>query len=287
MLGQGTRSSQWNVGKGLDCSRGSNLCGRIHESHANFAPHQLTEYANDMHCTEMLANAPHVYLGSTRDRYCNWQFMEYLKDKYCYQAVNDIWTSSTKGNDPFDNIRTTRGWTIGELNDFLGEWATHNVTWDYKASGAAMRSSYGKITDRSRPERRLRTTALEPLDDDYAANRRFQSPYFWAPQRWGYNVVHLVPDAGATSVTVRFRGVTQAAANSDWRWGLVATDSALTKSRYSALQSGSDAELSFCVGTGESVWLVVMGTPSVQQHIVSIGSDRGVLRAERARSENW
>ena len=34
----------------------------------------------------------HLYLGSTRDRYCNWQFMEYLKDKYCNSAVNAIWT---------------------------------------------------------------------------------------------------------------------------------------------------------------------------------------------------
>ena len=33
---------------------------------------------------------------------------------------------------------------------------------------------------------------------------------------------------GAQSVTVTFRGVLQMAANSDFRWGLVATDSAIT-----------------------------------------------------------
>ncbi len=78
----------------------SNTCGWIYESHANFMPHQLDEYRGDVHCSELSVNAPHLYLGSTRDRYCNWQFMEFLKDKHCYSAVNEIWTSSPS-NDPF------------------------------------------------------------------------------------------------------------------------------------------------------------------------------------------
>ncbi|SEU18065.1 hypothetical protein SAMN05443639_10933 [Stigmatella erecta] len=197
-------------------------------------------------------NAPHVYLGSTRDRYCNWQFMEFLKDKSCYSAVNELWTSSPS-NDPFSQIMKTQGWTISQLNDFFGEWAMHNVTWDYKDppptaggnQGPTYRSRYGSITAKSRPEQRLRLTQLEPLDGDYAARRRFVTPGAWAPQRWGYNIVRLYPDAGATSVTVTFRGVTQGGADSDWRWGLVATDSAITTPRYSTLQRGSDASLEF------------------------------------------
>ena len=105
--------------------------------------------------------------------------------------------------------------------------------------GALFRSNgnYGPITDTSKPERRLRTVRMEPLD---AANRRYVVPTLQAPQRWGYNVVRLYPDAGATTVTVTFRGVVQTAATSDWRWGLVATGRRLTKPRYSAIQSGSD-----------------------------------------------
>src|SRR6185503_13737456 len=78
----------------------------------------------------------------------------------------------------------------------------------------------------------------------------------------------LFPDAGATSVTVTFRGVTQGGANSGWRWGLVATDSGITTPRYSALQRGSDAELTFCVNPGESLWLVVTAAPTVIQKII-------------------
>jgi hypothetical protein len=203
--------------------------------------------------------------------------MEYLKDKYCYKAVNDIWTAATPSNDPFSNIMSTRGWSISQLNDFMGEWAMHNVTWDYQDpapestaggnQGTLYRSNtgYATITDTSKSERRLRLTRLEVMD---AANRRYAVNTLQAPQRFGYNVVRLYPDAGATSVTVTFRGVTQAAASSDWRWGLVATDAAITKSRYSTMQRGSDGALSFCVNAGEALWLIVVGTPSVQSKIV-------------------
>jgi hypothetical protein len=278
-IGPGATADHWGLAhefthalqsttRGLNCSSGPNYCGWIWESHANFMPHQLPEFASNVHCSEMLANMPHLYLGSTRDRYCNWQFMEYLKDKACYSAVNNIWTSPTTSNDPFDNIRTGQGWSVAQLNDFFGEWAMHNVTWDYDVSTGAFRNTYGPITDKSRPERRLRLTQLEPLDGQWASDRRFFSPFFWAPQRWGYNVVRLTPDAGATSVTVTFRGVVQSGANSDWRWGLVATTSSFTEPRYSSLQRGASGELRFCVSPGDNLFLVVMATPSVQQRIV-------------------
>lgn len=261
-----------SVHGGMICNQ-SNTCGWIFESHANWQAQQLPEYrTTNVHCSEMLPNAPHLYLGSSRDRYCNWQFMEFLKDKYCYSAVNSIWTG-TPSNDPFTSIRNARGWNVSQLNDFFGEWAMHNITWDYQnpapSSGgnqsATFRSSYGAITDTSKVERRLRTTRLDPLD---AANRRYVVPALQAPQRWGYNIVRLYPDAGATSVTVTFRGVIQGAASSDWRWGLVATNTGITTPRYSAVQRGSDGELTFCVTPGEPLFLVVTGAPSVQQAIV-------------------
>jgi hypothetical protein len=261
--------------KGLACGGSSNYCGWIYESHANWRAQQLPEYhTTNVHCSEMLANAPHLYLGSTRDRYCNWQFMEFLKDKYCYDAVNAIWTAPTPSSDPFDNIASTRGWTLSQLNDFFGEWAMHNVTWDYQDpapestagmnQGALFRSSYGDITDVSKPERRLRTTRLEVLD---AGNQRYAVPSLQAPQRYGYNIVRLYPDASAQSVTVVLRGVVQAEANTDFRWGLVATDAAITTARYSKLVSGTDGTLTFCVAASESLFLVVTATPSVATHI--------------------
>lgn len=250
---------------GLACGQ-SNTCGWIFESHANFTPHQLPEYQGNVHCSEMLPNAPHLYLGSTRDRYCNWQFMEFLKDKYGPEAVTQIWT--TAGSDPLTNIQTSRGWSLSQLNDFIGDWAMHNVVWDYKATPEAFRNAYGNITLADRAERMRRLMPLEALDGDWAANRRFASPFYGAPQRFGYNVVRLYPVSGATTVTVKFRGVDPSRSDADFRWGLVATNTQFTSARYSALQKGLDADLSFKVDPGEPLFLVVAATPAVFKSIV-------------------
>ena len=256
-----------SVSGGLSCGTGPNTCGWIYESHANWSAHQVPENQTNVHCSEMFDNMPHMYLGSTRDRYCNWQFMEYLKDKYGYQAVSGIWTGTATA-DPFTKIMADQNWTVSQLNDFLGEWAMHNITWDYQVnSGADFRSTYGNITANNVAERRLRLTQLESLDANWATNREFVSPFYWAPQRWGYNVVRLYPTSGASTVTVTFRGVIQAGANTDFRWGLVATNTGFTTSRYSKLQHGTDGSLTFKVNTGEPLFLVVMGTPSVFQSI--------------------
>jgi hypothetical protein len=258
-----------------DCGAGG--CW-IHESHANFMPHQLPEFRDEVHCSEMLVNAPHLYYGSTRDRYCNWQFFEFLKDKYCYSAINQMWTSTAPAGqrDPWNKLALARGWSIEQLNDEFGQWALHNVTWDYKnpppTSGtkqdAVYRAAYGPVDNKQFTERRLRLTALEALDASWATNRRFVSPAAWAPQRWGYNVTRLIPDAGAEQVTVTFRGVLQPAANSGFRWGIVATDAGITTPRYSPLQRGTEGTLSFCTKPGESLWLVVVATPSAIQKVI-------------------
>lgn len=254
-----------NYNGGMACNQ-SNTCGWIFESHANFTPHQLPEYQGDVHCSEMLPNAPHLYLGSSRDRYCNWQFMEYLKDKHGSEAVTQIWT--TPGADPFTNIQSSRGWSVSQLNDFIGDWATHNVVWDYKATPAAFRTNYGNITSADKAERMRRLMPLEALDNNWAANRRFASPFYGAPQRFGYNVVRLYPVNGATTVTVKFRGVNQSGSDADFRWALVATNTQFTSARRSALQKGLSADLTFAVNPGEPLFMVVAATPSAFKTIV-------------------
>ncbi|MBT2117170.1 avirulence protein [Dyella sp. LX-66] len=251
---------------GLGCPD-SDTCGWIAESHANYTAHQLPEYTANPHCTEMLANVSYLYLGSSRERYCNWQFMEFLKDKYGAAATTAIYT--TGGVDPFTNLMSSRGWTLAQLNDFFGDWAMHNVTWDYKVSAAGFRSSYGNIVATDKAERTHRLMPMEALDADWASNHRFVSPFYGAPQRFGYNIVRLYPTAGAGTVTVKFRGVDQPGSNADFRWGLVATDAQFTTSRYSQLHRGLDDQLTFKVNPGEPLFLVVTATPSVYQTIVA------------------
>lgn len=286
-VGPGALTDHWGLAHewthALQCmTPGFPECGAggcwLNESHANFMAHQLPEYRDEVHCSEMLGNAPHLYYGSTRDRYCNWQFFEFLKDKHCYAAVNELWTAQSPAGrrDPWGKLLSNMGWDIEQLNELFGEWAQHNITWDYQDpppaepthQGPVYRAGYGPITDTSRPERRLRLTSLEPLGAESPGDRRFVSPYFWAPQRWGYNVVRLHLEAGASRVKVTFRGVLQPEADVGFRYGLVATNAELTSARYSQLGRGTDGELDFCVSPGESLWLVVTATPTTLQRII-------------------
>ena len=255
-----------------DC--GGKGCG-IYESHANFMAHQFIP--DNFHCSDMLVNAPHLHYGNSRNRYCNWQFFEYLKDKYSIDLVNAMWSYPAQPGrgDPWQKLMDIQGWDIDAMNKVFGEWAMHNVSWDYQnpdgsPEGEAFRAAYGAVNqDQSwHTERTLRLTRLESLGADWQTTHRFVSPYYWAPQRWGYNIIRLYPEPGKQDISVKFRGVIQNGAHSDWRWGVVLTNHALTETHYSDLQKGHDGELTVCVDDDQEVYLVVMATPTQYQKIV-------------------
>jgi hypothetical protein len=271
----------------------SPFSGWLFESHANWMTHQLPEFRGDTHCSVLSVNYPHLYFGSTRVRYCNWQFLEFVKDRYGYQAINDIWARAPrKGDpaaataDPVEVLMHNRGWTLAQLNDAFGAWALHNANWDYtnpdgSDQGAVYRSKYGGYAPQD-GDRLLRSTMLEPVD---LARRRFAVPAAWAPQRWGYNIVRLHPDAGAGSVAVSFRGIVQTASataslpgladepatipapSSGWRWGLVAVG-ADGRSRYSALGRDARSEATIALQPGDTaLYMIVVAAPDTFQHI--------------------
>ncbi len=258
------------------------------ESHAEWMTHQM--YLDQVGCSDQLVSAPHLYYGSTRDRYGNWQFWEYIKDTFGYAAINDIWSKATKPGlpataleDPLLVLARNQGWKTTGLNDQFGLWAMHNVTWDYK-NGDVLRKSYGSYDDVT-GIRRNRVSILAPVDGKMG---RYAIPDYRAPQRFGYNLVRIDPDESGNvrSVAVQFRGIVQnapnvptfdqkfenepksvPAPNSDWRWGLVAVDDQ-GKPRYSALQRGATSQVVFPLRANEKqVWLVVAATPSEYQRI--------------------
>jgi hypothetical protein len=98
-------------------------------------------------------------------------------------------------------------------------------------------------------------------------------------------MIKLVPDSGATSVTVSFRGLVQSAPAtttlpgladepssvpnpaSGWRWGLVAIG-ADGKSRYGDLMRGASAQTTFAVRPDDrKLYMVVLGAPTEFQYI--------------------
>ncbi|MDF2638668.1 MAG: avirulence protein [Novosphingobium lindaniclasticum] len=284
-----THALQAATGRLMD----SPYTGWLFESHANWMTVQLPEFRENTHCSVLLKQYPHLYYGSTRSRYCNWQFLEYLKDTYGFEAVNAIWRTAPGKQDParltadpFSVLQANQGWSQARLNDVFGDWALHNANWDYtnpdgSDQGAVFRRNYGSY-DQTTDANIRSATVLDPID---LKRRRFAVPELWAPQRWGYNVVKLHADAGRDNVTVTFRGVVQqnsAAASmpgladepemvpppaSDWRWGVVAVG-ADGKSRYTPLQRGAKGAATIAVLSGDTgLYLVVMATPSQMQKI--------------------
>jgi len=233
-LGSGALTDTWGLAheyahgmQGIAGWMGNNShTGWIAESHANWMAHQV--YPTNAHyCSEALINFPYLYYGSTRDRYCNWQFLEHLKEEfgggYAGAAeVNRIWTESV-GDDgtearmlqtPFTAMMMVFDWSLDSLNKQFGKFAMKNATLEYAPEKKTLyKNTWGDYEFETRRttgwgdiyRRHPRVTMLNVLD---SANNRYISPSYWAPQRLGYNLVRIYPDS-AGKVTVKFRGIVQ------------------------------------------------------------------------------
>ena len=295
--------------------------GWFAESHANWMAHQYNP--NDAHCSEYLINYPYLYYGSTRDRYCNWQFLEHLKEEFGgghkgAHEVNRIWMESIRdGEDgrmeqtPFTAMMMVYGWTLDSLNQQFGKFAMKNATLEYTpAKKALYKKSYGDYEFKTRRDaswgdnyrRHTRVTMLNKMEcaaGEKCADR-YISPSYWAPQRWGYNLVRIYPDS-AGKVTVKFRGIVQdkPAVNgykcfgdntdhymgksynwcnyapdklpdpaSGWTVGLVAEGADGTP-RYSEMKHGTGFNLEIeTKASDKALWLAVTATPTEMQTIL-------------------
>jgi carbonic anhydrase/acetyltransferase-like protein (isoleucine patch superfamily) len=305
--------------------------GWMAESHANWMAHQYNP--NDAHCSEYLINFPYLYYGSTRDRYCNWQFLEHLKEEFGggnkgAHEVNRIWMESIRdGEDgrmeqtPFSAMMMVYGWSLEELNNQFGKFAMKNATVEYTpAKKTLYKKSWGDYEFATRRDaswgdlyrRHSRVTMLNKMECENAGGSdanvagsgecadRYISPSYWAPQRWGYNLVRIYPEK-AGKVTVKFRGIVQEKPTvngytcfgdntdhykgktynwcnyapdklpdpaSGWTVGLVAEGADGTP-RYSEMKHGTGFNLEIeTKANDKALWLAVTATPTEMQTIL-------------------
>lgn len=99
-------------------------------------------------------------------------------------------------------------------------------------------------------------TALMPVD---IATGRYRSPAFESPEPFGVNLVRLLPESGAKSVTVDFAGEFDPETFSDWRCCLVAVD-AEGRCRYSPLWNKGEMSIDI-LPADRRFWLTVVATP--------------------------
>ncbi len=304
--------------------------GWVCESHANWMMHQYIPNEAPG-CSEYLINFPYLYYGSTRDRYCNWHFMEHLKEEFGggikgAMEVNRIWTESIRNGEeglmdqtPFSAMMMIYGWTLDSLNEKFGRMTMKHATFEYVPEKKNLyKKAWGDYEFKTRRSvgpgyhysSHGRVTMLDKMkcDEDASASAasvdgkcadRYISPSYWAPQRWGYNLVRIYPEK-AGKVTVKFRGIVQdkktvngytcfgdneddymgkkyhwcnyapdALPNpaSGWTVGLVAEGADGTP-RYSEMKHGTGFNLEIDTkDSDKALWLAVTATPT-EMHTV-------------------
>jgi len=264
----------------------SDFVSWFHESHANFMAAKM--YNTVSKSSEIYTRQGHIHLGYSRTRYDNWLFLEYFADKFGMQFINDMWSKSYKSTDranqrtadPFSELMRIHNISQREFGDLIWEFGARNVIYDYQRK-ALFRSTYNakSISEKNKHQR---FTYLEALDSTDGTNNRFVSPFAFSPQRYGYNIIRLYPNAGTGTVKVRFRGDVQTSGDtlndigSDWRYGLIAvagdatSASANSVARYTEVKRASDGnpDVEITLQSGETqLYLVVSATPTVNHKI--------------------
>ena len=95
----------------------------IVESHAEF---MRNAYAGEFSNFHQLPRASHIAYGSSRNRYGNYHFLNYLAAKHCPGLVSQIWANAAKfipaGSSTFDPLLVLKGVTGWSQATLGNEW---------------------------------------------------------------------------------------------------------------------------------------------------------------------
>jgi carbonic anhydrase/acetyltransferase-like protein (isoleucine patch superfamily) len=179
----------------------------------------------------------------------------YIIDKFGIQALGKQWRSADVGDNPFDALGKSLGMTRDEMRREAGLFAMHNVTWDYSIGNLIKNSLY--TSDPSVVCREY--TYLQAIKDK--ANT-FIVPREMAPADYGYNIIPVFPNDGASVVTAKISGYdNEPAKGGGWSYGFVAVDAA-GKPRYEAVALETDAQATLTIQpTDKKFYLVVIASP--------------------------
>lgn len=237
----------------------------ILEAHANYMSCvQYPEHAS-LDIPRWLATR-NYHLGSTRHRYDAFRWMMTIEEAYGgVDMVSRLFRESTSAEHPLVTLRRLMNWNQSDLNDFVYDYASRDVAFDYPARGygAAMRSRRDIYRNNASENHNLwrEHTILERVD---SASGHFRVGDDAAPQDQGYNVIPLYPTCASRTVQVRFRGHDESDSAAGWRWGFVAVRADGASARYSSVARSSDSAATFTMLPDETaLYLVVVATPTI------------------------
>ncbi|MBN2513081.1 MAG: DUF1349 domain-containing protein [Sedimentisphaerales bacterium] len=240
-------------------------CGFFWEAHANYM--MLQCFPDKWHATDQVnfLNHQHCHYGTPRHRYQNQLFMQYIEDKRGANMINRIWRESTHSEHPLQAYMRLTGMSQSQLNDEFGEYAMKNVNFDYSI-GTQYRNEFANNYVLQNMVRRF--TMLEEIPSQPNV---YRTPYYIAPQDYGYNIVQLDPDDSTTTIDLKFYGQrNDPAGGAEYRFGFVAVDTDTSTSRKSQVYSasgGTEKSASFTMQANEEeLYLVVLGAPAAHHN---------------------
>lgn len=315
-LAPGALKDPWAQGHALAQSlqaatggfQGSPYAGGFRDGFANWLTHQRMDSATG--CVELYRRQVQIHYGSTRNRFCNWPFLEFLKDRHGYPLLDSLWTRwpgkvPAAQQDVLGMIQEELGLDSDGLADLWGRFSLRMAVTDF-----ASRDVFRKAWDLLRDEEwgRLDHVELEGIDP---ALGRYRIAPAVAPQAYAFNVVPLHDHLD--TVRIRFRGQVQSERpqwtpllgrdpdtlplpGSAWRWGVSVVDTAIVTApqfRYLGPFDAPSGEVALTLGPSEQAFLVVAATPSPRPRIAWDQSHRSLYRypwmveIRGARPEGW
>ncbi|GAB3530843.1 DUF6055 domain-containing protein [Phytohabitans suffuscus] len=228
--------------------------GTFWEASAEFMAMQVYPRSGAGDLTRWL-RTENLYYSSSRHHYGAWMLLQYIKDRDGIEMFNRIWNEARNTEHPLEVYRRIAGVTQAELNRRVGEYAQHNVTWDY-----SNRADFMPFVNGVYGAGFLNAYKGVPVEAVNAGARHYRIPAAMAPSDYGYNKIQLVPDSDGALVRLHLKGHAETGATG-WTFGFVAVRDGTP--RYGPLTQGTSGQVSFQTQPGESqVFLVVTGTPA-------------------------
>lgn len=241
----------------------SSYVGFFWETHAEFmALQKYPSVALEFDMARWL-NTCQFHWSSTRHHYQAFVFLQYIKELDGISMINRMWNEANIGEHPLETYKRLKGITQEALNDLFGDYAMHNVNWDY---------SIGDLL-------RERVTTLDPkfvahptfIPEAVDTSRGwYRIPNHLAPQDYGYNIIRLYPkelegcDKRIVQINLKGQDIFPDYEVAGWRFGIVAVDEN-HQTRFSPLYHSGDEVIFELEADEEQVYLVVTGAP-VEHH---------------------
>ena len=248
---------------------GQTMDGAQSEAHANYVRERWIYFYGPVlpGWTDQQSNldsfftaTAHFYHSHGRHYYLHWPIFLYLDENP--DGLQDIgegfvakmWQQTLSGEYLYNTI--ARLSPHNNIKDIVGQYARHNVAWDYSHRTAL--TTVANMGDADFLQRWVIAELRQRPDDP----SWWQVPPEMAPMQGAYKIHQLIPPGSGAGrvVSVNFHGLPIASRGADWRVSFVVVSDSGTV-RYSSMWNAGTNSVTLAANEN-TVYLVVAGTPN-------------------------